>query len=240
MRPYPTFLAWSVPSLCLVACGGSTATLRFANALADGHSTKQGLNAHAPAAFGMKLAAVYLAEDVDLTTQNNRGATEMIWLNPTCEEDIGRCDVSPGHNNEGRTIDRIITDFFDFNSDSATVNTALNAQARAIAPGTYRYARVEFCKGNEGQAPTVQWSANGEAAHAFFSHQCGATSVAFDPPLEVTAAQGFAVTLRYDLSGTVQDFGPAEQRQGGDCVTTPTGTSCFNVPQFVPSATPLR
>ncbi len=45
-----------------------------------------------PSVVEMKLIALYLAEDVDPTSQNNIGKTEMVWLNPDCTS-IDSCTV---------------------------------------------------------------------------------------------------------------------------------------------------
>src|SRR5262245_3214701 len=75
------------------ACTGSaSARLELANqtslarphtaaVLADGTSLR------------LKLIAAYLAEDVDPMTQNNVGETQMIWLNPECQDNISGCNV---------------------------------------------------------------------------------------------------------------------------------------------------
>jgi hypothetical protein len=229
-------------------CGGlggsSGVTLRFANqrpaTAGPGFGAglglaRQALNERAPTVYGAKLLAVYLAEDVDPATQNNLGATEMIYLNPACQGDISHCELSEGVNEQdGLPFTHLVTEYFDFAADSATVNAAISAQQLQVAAGTYRYARMEFCKRNLGNAYTMQWAADGAAPTQVVSNQCGVTSAVFDPPLTIAAGDAVAVTLSYDLAGTVSDLAPG-QGGGGFCV----GGTCFTPPPFVPSASKL-
>lgn len=193
---------------------------------------KQGLDARAPTTFAMKVIAVYLAADVDPVTQNNVGATEMIYLNPACHDDIAHCELSPGTAEDGTAFTSFVTDYFDFDASSQAVNDAIGAQRRSIPPGTYRFARVEFCKRNLGQVPNVRWAADGAAPREFVSNGCGVTSAPMAAPIEVTPGQAVDVTLSYDLSQAINDEGPDGRVTGIDCA----GTTCLTLPTFVPSA----
>jgi hypothetical protein len=233
--------------LCVLLCfgglgcgGASGVTLRFSNGLGVASQglarAQQGLNERAPTTYGAKLLAVYLAVDVDPVTQNNLGETEMIYLNPACGGDISHCELSPGVNAlDGQPYTHFVTDYFDFAADTASVNAAINAQQNQVPVGTYRYARMEFCKGNQGQVPTFEWAADGAAPTEVVFGACGVTSAVFDPPLDVTAGANLAVTLGYDLSRTVSDTAPGAQPTGVSCV----GQTCFSPPVFVPSAAVL-
>jgi hypothetical protein len=233
-------LPWGL--FLVVGCGGggSGVTLRFSNQASPlgqglGHS-RQGLGGpRAPTIYGAKLLAVYVAADVDPVTQNNVGATEMIYLNPACAGDISHCELGPGTNPmDGLPYTHFVTTYFDFAADSAAVNAAINAQQLTVAAGTYRYARMEFCKGNEGGLPTLEWADGTAAPSEVVYNQCGVTSAAFDPPLVVGAGSSLAVTLSYDLSASVTDAVPG-QSGGSMC----TATACFAPPRFVPSASVL-
>jgi hypothetical protein len=226
--------------LLVLGCGSGGASgvsLRFANQGPVSGSgvrvVRQGLNERTPTTFGVKLLAVYLAADVDPVTWNNLGATEMIYFNPACGGDITHCELSPGTSDQdGLPYTHFVTEYFDFAADSATVNAALNAQQAQVAAGTYRYARMEFCKGNQGHVPTMQWAADGGAPIEVVAGGCAVTSTVFDPPLTVGPGDSLAVTLAYDLAGTVSDLGPGAQPTGVGCAQ---GT-CFSPPRFVPSA----
>jgi len=165
---------------------------RTAAILADGTSLR------------LKLIAAYLAEDVDPVTQNNVGGTEMIWLDPECAGDISGCNVAGMALPPGPRVQQ----YFDLSRSTAEVNAELNAQAADIAPGTYRYARVELCKSYGGQTqaevPTLMWRGPGMTAEQpFVSGDCGRTSLPFDPPLVIAAGDAVAIHLGYDLAAAI-------------------------------------
>jgi len=245
-----------------VACGGSgsaTAKLMLRN---DTPSTSAptALRAAPTAALavpattalvGIKLIAVYLAEDVDPVTQNNVGNNSMIWLNSQCQDDISTCNVSGAAGSYSHRV----TDFFNFAQGTAAVNAALNSQGRPVEAGTYRYVRMEFCKMDPGTTlsdPNVEWKTPDMAQpRAFATGSCGVTSKPFDPPLVLKGGDAVSVTVGYDLTNSLvrgtPDNGPggvcfgtgASQVCYMDCVDDPSGgtRTCFNSPEFTPSAT---
>jgi hypothetical protein len=192
--------------------------------------------------LGLKLIAVYLAEDVDPQSQNNVGKTQMIWLNPECNDQIDRC-VPSGVPGDGPRVHA----FFDFGLPTEEVNAALNSQGRAVEEGTYRYARIEFCKYGPPAEPNLMWSGPGMAAErAMIVGDCGRTSQVFDPPLAVGAGEAVTVTLGYDLAQSIQAGAPGPggyslagvDRWFRDCEDLLDGTRvCMDFPDFVPSAT---
>ena len=210
-------------------CSGNngTAKLAFSNG-----TTRATLSA--PTIFGMKLIAVYLTEDVDPITQNNVGMTTMIYLNPLCQEDIMHCDISGGTAEDGLPMDKIITDFFDFAQTTEAVNAALNAQGRAVTPGTYKYARVEFCKYNAGNAENIKWGNGSTGEQSFKRNSCTVNSAVFNPPITIAGGETVTVTLSYVLDTSVQTGADAV---GDHCTGAGAGLTCFSVPQFTPSAT---
>ena len=246
----------AVPALLLVttACGGSaTASLKMRNdtaiarlgALQDA-ATSGGAGDAAyvtPAVLGIKLVAVYIAEDVDPVTQNNRGNTAMIWLNGECADDIEHCGPAS-------TMQRVITTFFDFAQGTAAVNAALNGQGRKVEPGTYRYARVEFCKYGPGDQPNVRWQAGTmAAARGFTWGTCAVTSQPFASPLQLADGDSVEVTLAYDLAKVAMEGtppagnGPGQLVDGtgaarwfSDCVDHDGLRTCIDWPEFTPSA----
>jgi len=186
----------------------SPATLGFrpggAPLLADGTSLR------------IKLIAAYIARDVDPVSQNNVGETSMIWLNPECGGDISGCTVEGLDWQAGPRVTR----YFDFARGTAAVNADLNSQDQEVKAGTYRYARVEFCKSSSTSVPpavpNVLWKGPGMAAEApLATLDCGRTSLPFDPPLELGEGDTVEVTLGYDLAAAVVAGAPA-----------PSGPSC--------------
>jgi hypothetical protein len=138
-----------------------------------------------------------------------------------------------------------VHEYFDFGLPTTEVNLALNAQGRAVEVGTYRYARIEFCKGTPAE-PNLLWSGPGMAAERPMTvGDCARTSQVFDPPLEVGSGEAVTVTLGYDLGQSIQAGAPGS---GGyslagvdhwfrDCQDLGDGTRvCMDFPDFVPSA----
>ncbi len=186
-----------------------------------------------PTTFQMKLIAAYLAEDVDPGTQDNVGHTPMIYLNPECQGDIEHCDISAGTSPDGRPIAHIVQNYFDFALPADQVNAALNAQARKVATGSYKYVRVEFCKYNSGQANNVKWGTADAGPIEFWAGGCVVT-VPISPPISIGSGEAVTITLNYDLAGTVQT---GDSAFGVSCAGSGSTRECFTVPTFVPSAT---
>jgi hypothetical protein len=184
--------------------------------------------------FSMRLASVYLVEDVDPQSQNNSGAVGSIWKSPHCS---GPSDC----------------DFFELARPTDEVNADLASQELAIDPATYRYVRLEFCAGGPS-GPNVAWQGDGMGApHEFMVGMCGVTSAEFTPPLVLKSGDSVAVSLGYDLAGSsvVGDVTadspattPALTAPDGhgvgyqDCAAQadPAKKTCFNVPAFHPTA----
>lgn len=226
------------------ACGkgSGSARLQFARSTAttalDQARTGSvaALATHTATSFKKKLIAAYLAEDVDPVTQNNIGNTSMFWLNSECSEDISNCNTfSPDRN--GGTATHLITSLFDF-TDPAGTNALLNSQGRSIAVGTYRYVRIEFCKygaPEDNDASTgqhnIEWAYDDGSTTTtgkIAEDSCGVTS-ALASPIEVKDKDSVTVTLTYSLDGSISDS------VGGSSANC-SGSYCFSVPSFVPSA----
>lgn len=183
--------------------------------------------------FAMKLASIYLVEDVDPTTQNNVGQGANLWVSPHCTS-ADDCD------------------FFEFARPTAELNADLNSQALDVMPGTYRYMRLEFCY--HGEAPTqpnVSWTGPGMTSpQGFIGGGCGITSKEFAPPLVLEPGDTVSVSLGYDLTNSVST-GAVTDSPGQNALTAPDGhgigfndcaiddamtaKDCFNVPVFTPS-----
>lgn len=212
---------------------GAKATLSFSE------ESGQALSVFAATTFKMKLLAAYLAEDLD-ENGANIGLSSMIYVNPECNNDLRHCDVSTGDAGGGEAVENIVETFFDF-SPGVDVNAALGAQALEVAVGTYKYSRLEFCKQNEENVANVIWGgAFGEDTvppTEFERNACTYASAEMNPPLEVAEGDNIAVTLACDLSSSVFSLEPEETPQPSDhCVTVNATKYCFQMPNFVPSA----
>lgn len=232
-------LAVLVLALATAACGGKAdVKLRVENKTVPG-----ALVAGTDRSLELKLIAVYLAEDVDPQTQNNIGDTQMIWLNAECKDDIQACVPSGGPGAGPK-----VTTFFDFGRPTDEVNAAINGQGRAVKAGTYRYARIEFCKYGPPAEANLRWKGPGMAApRELIVGDCGRTSQVFSPPLELADGESVTVTLGYDMAQSIQAGAPG---QGGsmsiagvnhwfrDCEDLADGTRvCMDFPDFQPTAT---
>lgn len=242
-------------ALVLAGCSGGasarlemsndTAVARRAALLPDGRSLR------------LKIIAAYLTADIDPVTMNNVGNTEMIWLNPECNDDISGCNIAGF---EMPTSGPRVQSYFDLARPSADVTADLNSQDMSIEAGTYRFARVEFCKSYEGErvptVPTMMWSGPGMTTEqAFLSGDCTRNSVAFDPPLTLAEGDAVSVSLGYDLdrtlvSGTpMQGAGYSIDGENDDdgrphifraCYDVDADTrDCMDFPEFQPTATKL-
>jgi hypothetical protein len=240
-------LPWlALVSLTACSAGGASARFELANTTAAAAQTAPDVLADGTS-LRLKIIAVYLAEDVDPTTMNNIGDTEMIWLNPQCNGDISGCNVDGFTEPAGGAR---ITDYFDLARPTADVNADLNSQAVTVSPGSYKYARLELCKAYGGQnqatVPTMMWRGPGMAdERPFTSGDCGRTSLAFDPPLELATGDSVAVTLGYDLATSIVSGAPgtgAYEIAGvdhwfRDCADLDdTHRACMDFPDFAPSA----
>jgi len=240
----PVAVAW------MSGCGQASVKLEMANQ-SPASALQASLAGGGPGrTFKMKLLEVYLAEDVDPVTLDNIGQNAMIWVNPACAGDEDGCNIS-GIPGSGPTV----TSFFDFSLPTEQVNAALNSQGQSVPAGTYRYARIDFCKDGppDGSDPNLMWSGPTMTAESAASvGDCGRTSQAFDPPLVVKDGDSVTVTLAYDLSQSIQSGAPESaalfslagvvDADGSPhafrfCEDTgPATRDCMDFPNLVPSA----
>lgn len=198
--------------------------------LISGGRTRSLVSTEDATTFQVKLISVYLTEDIDPLTFSNVGQTSMIFLNNDCQEDIMHCDISAGTAEDGNPMDKVISDYFDFALPSTQVNAALNAQNRTVTAGTYKYARIEFCKYNEGNVSNVKWGSDSSGGdHEYTAGACTENSAEFDPPLTITEGDSVTVTLAYNLAGVVESSSATTD----NCAAG----YCLNLPTFTPSAT---
>ncbi len=181
--------------------------------------------------FSMKLIAAYIAEDIDSVTQSNVGKTGIIYMNSECEDDIMHCDIDSGTAVDGDPMDKILTRFFNLSS-TEDANTAINAQRRTVDAGTYRYARLEFCKYSTGTTDNIKWNDGVVGEQSFRRALCSVNSAEMNPPLELADGASVTLTLSYDLLTAVQVGSDAV---GDDCTGSGATTTCFTLPTFMPS-----
>jgi hypothetical protein len=182
-----------------------------------------------PTLLEIKFISAYLAEDVDPDTQNNIGQTEMFYLNPECNEDIGNCGVGSEYANNIQT-------YFDFSQTTAQVNAQLNSQARPIAAGTYKYVRLEFCKtlsGNE-DSHNIQFTAGDMTEPYSYARSNCAVTAEIVPPLTVSDGDSVTVSLAYDITDLTAIW---DENPGMDECSDTSPSFCTPFPTFVPSAT---
>lgn len=184
-----------------------------------------------PDYLGIKLLAAYIAEDIDPQTYNNVGATEIIYLNPQCKENIRDCGVNP--NNDSI----FVTDYFNFARSSAEVNEELGSQQRTVSPGSYKYVRLEFCKYGTGGSPNFAYRAGNMTSNFEFSlPMCTITQLASEM-IVVSEQDTVTITLSYNLTDSV--FVSDTPFQAAS--STPTSPSYYLLtPEFIPSASVNR
>lgn len=232
----------------LAGCaGGASAKLELVNQ--TGSSSPAALLADGTS-LRLKMIAVYLAEDVDPVSFDNVGQTAMIWIHPQCDGDISGCNVS---GMELPANGPRVTEYFDLARPTEEVNAELSSSPADVPAGSYRFVRVELCKGLGGQTvadePTMMWKGAGMPAELpFVSGDCARTSLPFDPPLELAAGDSVAVELGYDLNRAIV-VAPAIQAQqctrsdDGEwrcfraCAEAGSGMrACMDFPDFAPTA----
>jgi hypothetical protein len=214
---------------------GAKATFKLQNAAdtASVHKLKfasrptppDGVVAVTPSYVGVKLVAAYLSEDIDPVTWENKGATSMIYVNPICGDELAKCDV-------GGDFERIVTDYFEFTATTQEVNTQLNAQARTLPAGTYKYVRLEFCKYAEN-GNNFKFRASGmDEDHVYTRASCSVTALC-EPPIVVEDGKSVTVRVTYDLTDTVWIY---QESPGGANCTEGSPAYCFTGLDIVPSA----
>lgn len=199
---------------------GASAKLQFANNTAL-RVRAEGLDTdptyYPPSLYEVKFLGVGIQSHADVSSQ---GYGSAIYVNPDCkleELETSAEDYNPDVKKEDRiyykyigfndcTADDVDT-FIDLAAGTESVNTALNAQNLPILPGTFKFATLSFCIGG-ATSPNVRFQTEGmtEPAGAILG-TCGVTSAEMDPPLEVKPDESVVVSLAYDLSRTVYDYG---------------------------------
>lgn len=149
-----------------------------------------------PTVFGVKIVAMYLAEDVDPVSMDNVGNVQRIWTNPACDSDGRRCSIAPSSGPYQ------VKDYFDLALPSAVVNANLSSQGATVDPGNYRYLRFDMAgvlPPGENSAPNLRFGASAaDASEVRF--RSNNYTILIDPPLELAAGDSVTVTLAYDVT----------------------------------------
>ena len=104
------------------------------------------------------------------------------------------------------------------------MNQAVNAQRRAVEVGTYRYVRMEFCKGVYG-TPNVRFMASPMTEpYEYGVSMCTVDSIRIE--FDVADGDEVTVELQYSIDNILTQGG-----SGNNC--SPDGY-CLQLPQFVP------
>jgi hypothetical protein len=191
-KPGPS-IAFAFCCTAAVGCAGSghakvqlTPATGLARAIISGEQTNADVQlTPIPAEqFELKILSAYLTEDVGPAMENT-GRSERIWVNPGCPS-ADACRDSD-------------VDYFDL-SDPEEANRQLNSQGLAIAPGSYRYVRVEFCIGGaRGNIVRYKSAAMPAAVEATYGG-CAVTSERLEPAVEITDGSTVTIALEYDLT----------------------------------------
>jgi hypothetical protein len=235
-------------------CGNASVTVAFDHvqgALAERSATAPAPGV-TPAVFGLKIVAIYLAEDVDSVTMDNVGDVQRIWTNPVCDPDGTRCSIAPwsGPNQ--------VKDYFDLALPSDVVNARLSSQGATVQPGSYRYLRFDMAgvlpPGEDNAVPNLRFGASAASASEVRFRGNNYT-ILLDPPLALGSGDSVTVTLAYDVTDSYYaDPGLSTGRPpaGYDisewyCAGVehdPAGPPCLAFKGFVPSvgkvAAPVR
>jgi hypothetical protein len=203
-----------------------TTTADFSSENSNHRSLFQGLygtNPTTPSYVGVKMLAVYVAQDVDNTTQQNIGTSAIFWLNSECTS-IDTCTSEK------------VTKFFNFSAPSSLLNAEITKQNRLIEANTYKYIRLEFCKNG---AISPNWVVNHpgfDTPLTWAMNQCGVTAK-IDPPIVATASTQFIVTVEFDVRGSVTEVACGSSSIQCKGIAQTNGKCyCFWMPDFIPSA----
>jgi hypothetical protein len=205
------------------------------NNTSSSEPSAQELDTLTPARFGVRLSNIYLAEDVDFTSQRSSGDATIVWRRRSCIEDCSYIDLA---------------------RRSEQVNAELETQAVPAKPGTYRYVRLVICH-EAPSGPTMEWRPSGMREIRELTHEwCALTSSPIDPPLVLDAGDAVEIALEYDLAtamrtGRVTPRAPAGTndiedadgtlRRFADCVVDASGTTktCLTLPTITPKVSKL-
>lgn len=190
-----------------------------------------GMTCLTPTELSVKITAAYVAEDIEAGTGTNVGATQAIYASPECDgiegssdgdavqpqPNLGNCSIDVGltsSSNPPQTITKSAR-YIDLAAGPAAVEAALDAGKFGVAPGTYRYLRLDIgsnapagqFNGSEdslpaGTAMNFRFQAPGMPAPYEIRRLTG-VDVAFPAPVELTEANEVDVDIEYTVTGVV-------------------------------------
>jgi hypothetical protein len=172
--------------------------------------------ASVPARFGIRLANIYLAENVDSAALNSVGDASIVWSRTFCTNDCAYVDLA---------------------RSTLQLNSELRTQAALAHPGTYRYVRLELCQGSPS-GPTFEWGPSGATStRSLAFDSCAITSAPIDPPLQLTPGDTVQISLEYDLATATRTV-PITESPGGrflDCVVDEASATktCVALPAVI-------
>jgi hypothetical protein len=206
------FLLGMVLALLLAGCQ-TTAEVQvgFENGASGPGKPVIGADGTTPEVFGIKLVAVYLAEDIDSHT-DNVGNVARIWTNPACDPDLRHCGIGTP------SAPFQVTSYFDLARSTQAVNAELNASAQPVPPGTYRDVRLDFAGIDPPDGvPNLRFGTTEDSRDV--RYRDNGLTVALDPAMVIAPGESFLVTLGYDMSHA---YYPDPSGQAG---APPAGTS---------------
>lgn len=148
-----------------------------------------------PTVFGVKIVAIYLAEDVDPVTMQNTGDVQRIWTNPACDSDGTHCGI------DAWSGPYQVKDYFDLAQPSEVVNARLNSQGETVELGTYRYLRFDMAGVTPlgpDSTPNLRFGTGADTSEIRF--RGNNYTILLDPPLTLVTGDSAVVTLAYDVT----------------------------------------
>jgi hypothetical protein len=223
----------------LAGCGlgGAEVQVGFENGASAAGKPVVGSDGTAPEVFGIKLVAVYLAENID-SHLDNVGNVARIWTNPACDAELHHCGIGAA------SAPFQVTGYFDLARPTATVNAELNASAQPVSPGTYRYIRLDFAGIDPPDAvPNLRFGTTADPRDV--RYRDNGLTVALATAMVIAPGESFVVTLAYDMSHA---YYPDPDGHAGapppgtvlsdwycaDATTDPAGGPCLAFAGFTP------
>lgn len=207
-----------------------------------------------PSLLEVKIAAIYLVEDIEGATRetgyngNNIGNQAKIYIAPGCDDSLTDSICAAGMT------------AVNLAGTTEQVNATLNSQIRDINKGTYRYVRLALLGSQQGATNTynnIKWSASSGSLSAENREVASVVTEITRPletPLEIGSGDSVTLNLTYSLQesvtfgdSTIEVMQPGQGTYQLDASQRPKnddrkdqGTSnavCLKLPEFVPNAT---
>lgn len=165
-----------------------------------------------PTLFGVKITSVSLSTHSDTT----QGSGSAIWINPDCplielqdQKTEGEVTTVYKYIGVGSCPIANVKTYLDIARSSDLVNADLNSQFLPILPNkTYNYAQISICVGTSDSGDNLKFQTAGmTAASEVRTGTCGFATAQFATPVTVDGSTKIKVSLKYDLSRVVYDYG---------------------------------